>query len=95
VKSSCFFSLEKLPQVENYSRRFDKALFQNINEKLAYHYYIQQSIRNILRRLVHQQNRFDAIKRVVQNNHLSPPQKDVIRLYCRKKFFKKFCFWNF
>ncbi len=91
MKSNVFFSLEKLPQFENYSRRFNKSLSQNINEKLAYQYYIQQSIRNIIRRLVHQQNRFDAIKRVVQNNHLSPPQKDVIRLYFWKKFFKKFC----
>ena len=48
---------------------------------IAFHYYIQQSIRNILRRLVHEQNRFDAIKRILQNNGLLPPQKDVMRLY--------------
>ena len=73
--------LEKLPQFENYSRRFNKPLSQNANDKLAYHYYIQQSIRNVVRRLVHQQNRFDAIKRVLQNNNLLPRQKDVMRVY--------------
>jgi hypothetical protein len=83
-----FFALEKLPQFENYSRRFNKSLSQNVNDKLAYHYYIQQSIRNVLRRLIHQQNRFDAIKRVLQNNHLLPPQKDVMRSYFKSKILK-------
>jgi hypothetical protein len=73
--------LEKLPQFENYTRRFNKPLSQNANDKLAYHYYIQQSIRNVLRRLVHEQNRFDAIKRVLQTNNLLPRPKDVMRMY--------------
>ncbi|CAF1159711.1 unnamed protein product [Adineta steineri] len=72
--------IEKLPQFENYARCFDKALSRNANEHIAYHYYIQQSIRNILRRLVHQQNHFDNIKRILQSKKLLPPQKDVIKL---------------
>jgi hypothetical protein len=84
------FSLDKLPQFENYTRRFNKPLSSNANEKLAYHYYIQQSIRNVLRRL-NQQNRFDAIKRILHNNHLLPIPKDVMRMAffseCEIKFF--------
>ncbi|CAF0814998.1 unnamed protein product [Rotaria sordida] len=72
--------IEKLPQFENYIRRFDKSLSNNANEKIAYHYYIQQSIHNVLRRLLHQQNRFDAIKRILQNNNLLPQQKDIMRV---------------
>lgn len=68
-----------MPQFENYTRRFDKALSQNANEKIAFHYYIQQSIRNVLRRL--QQNRYDIIKRTLQDNNLLPPQKDIMRSY--------------
>ncbi|CAF0877530.1 unnamed protein product [Rotaria sp. Silwood1] len=72
--------IEKLPQFENYARRFDKSLSHNANEKIAYHYYIQQSIRNVLRRLLHQQNRFDAIKRILLNNNLLPQQKDIMQV---------------
>ncbi|UJR20707.1 hypothetical protein I4U23_023828 [Adineta vaga] len=72
--------IEKLPQFENYTRRFNKSLSNSANEKIAYHYYIQQSIRNVLRRLVHEQNRLDAIKRILQSNNLLPQQKDVMRL---------------
>ena len=81
------FFVEKLPQFENYSRRFNKPLSQTANDKLAYHYYIQQSIRNVLRRLVHQENRFDHIKRVLQKHNLLPPQKDVLRSYFFKRIF--------
>lgn len=77
-----FFSFEdKLPQFENYARRFDKSLVQNTNEKIAFHYYIQQSIRNVLRRLSQQQNRMDAIKRILQAKNLLPAQKDMMRWF--------------
>ncbi len=86
-------SLEKLPKFENYARRFDKSLSKNTNDKIAYNYYVQQSIRNVLRRLVH---RFDDIKRILQDNNLLPPQKDVIRLYFLKnQIFKKKKFFFF
>lgn len=49
---------------------------------MAFHYYIQQSVRNIIRRLVHEQNRFDAIKRILQSNNLLPAPKDVMRTRC-------------
>ncbi|CAF2080759.1 unnamed protein product [Rotaria magnacalcarata] len=71
--------IEKLPQLENYTRRFDKSLSYNANEKIAYHYYIQQSIRNVLRRLL-QHNRFDAVKHILKNNNLLPPPKDLMRV---------------
>ena len=70
---------EKLPPFENYSRRFNSNLSQNAHEKLAFHYYIQQSMRNILRRIVHQPNRLEAIKHVLQTHRLLPPSKDVTR----------------
>lgn len=73
-------NIEKLPQFENYTRRFDKSLSHNANEKIAYHYYIQQSIRNVLRGLLEKQNSFDRIKRILQDNNLLPPQKDSMRV---------------
>ena len=79
-RSSSVFK-EKLPQFENYARRFDKSLVQNTNEKIAFHYYIQQSIRNVLRRLAQQQNRMEAIKRILHANHLLPAQKDMMRSF--------------
>ena len=72
----CF--AEKLPQFENYTRRFGKSLSSNASEQIAYHYYMQQSIRNVLRRLLHEQNRLETIKRILKNNNLLPKQKEVM-----------------
>lgn len=75
-KSICF-SLEKLPQFENFARIFDKTLLQSSNDKAAYHYYIQQSIRNVIRLLV-QKNRIEPIKKVLEANNLLPKQIDLL-----------------
>lgn len=73
--------LEKLPPFDNYSRRFNAPLSSNAHDKLAFHYYIQQSMRNILRRIIHQPNRLEAIKHVLQTHRLLPPSKDVTRMF--------------
>ncbi|CAF0890178.1 unnamed protein product [Didymodactylos carnosus] len=52
---------------------------QQQTEKAAYHYYIQQSIRNILRDILHK-NRFDIIKETLSSNDLLPPQKEVMKI---------------
>jgi len=71
-----FDFVDKLPQFDNYTRRFDPKLSNSVNEKFAFHYYIQQSLRNILRRLIH---RLESIKRILHENNLLPPGKDTIR----------------
>ncbi|CAF1050893.1 unnamed protein product [Didymodactylos carnosus] len=71
--------LESLPQYENYSKRLGLTTSQQQTEKAAYQYYVQQSIRNIVRNILHN-NQFDIIKQTLASNNLLPEEKDVMKI---------------
>lgn len=88
--------VEKLPSFDNYLRRFEKlSISSNSNDRIAFHYYVQQSVRNVLRRLTQNPTQMDSIKRILHANHLLPEPKDVIRSFFLRLNWQNFSFFSF